>query len=94
MQYVGIRELKAKLTYYIGLTKKGDSVIVTERGAPVAVLHSLDVIAPKAGLEEKLASLAKRGMINLPTKRGKLPPFKSIKAKGKPLSKIIIEDRK
>jgi hypothetical protein len=48
----------------------------------------------KTGIEERLASLAKRGMLRLPLKKGKLPPFKSVKASGKPASEIIVEERR
>jgi len=48
----------------------------------------------RTGIEERLASLAKRGMLRLPLKKGKLPPFKSVKAAGKPVSETIIEERR
>ena len=91
---IGIKELKNKLTYYIKMTRGGDNVIVTDRGTPVAILHSLDHIESSAGIDERLASLAKRGMIRLPLKRRKLPAFKSIDITGKPASEIIIEERR
>jgi prevent-host-death family protein len=94
MQMVGIKELKNKLTYYLGLTKKGDSIVVTDRGVPIAVLHNLDAVEDTASIGEKLAGLAKQGMIRLPLKRGKLTPFKPIKVKGKLASEIIIEERR
>jgi len=94
MEMVGIKELKNKLTYYLKLTKEGNKVIVTDRGTPVAIIQSIDRIKNNAGIEERLASLAKRGMLRLPRKKGKLPPFKSVKATGKPASEIIIEDRR
>lgn len=94
MQFAGIKELKDKLTYYIGLTKHGDSVIVTDRGMPVAILHNLDTIEEKAGTEERLASLSKRGMLRLPLKSGMLIPIKPLKTKGRPASEIIIEEKR
>ena len=94
METVGIKELKNKLTYYLKLTKEGNKVIVTDRGTPVAIIQSIDRIKNNAGIEERLASLAKRGMVRLPLKKGKLPPLKSAKATGKPASEIIIEDRR
>lgn len=94
MQLVGIKELKDKFSYYVGLTKEGDNIIVTDRGVPVAILHSFDIIEEKAGIEERLAYLAKKGKIRLPLKRGKLTPFDALKVKGRPASRIVIEDRK
>lgn len=94
METVGVKELKNKLTYYLKLTKEGSKIIVTDRGSPVAIIQSIDRIGNKIGVEEKLASLAKRGMLRLPVKRGKFPPFKSVKAGGKPASEIIMEERR
>jgi len=94
METVGIKELKNKLTYYLKLTKEGNRIIVTDRGSPVAIIRSIDRMRNKTGIEERLASLAKRGMLRLPLKKGKLPPFKSVKATGNPASEIIIEERR
>jgi prevent-host-death family protein len=94
MHLVGIKELKNKLTHYLRLTKKGDQIVVTERGAPIAILHSLDHIEVSAGLEERLASLAKGGNLRLPIKKGKLPNYEAVSATGKLASKIIIEERR
>lgn len=46
-----------------------------------------------AGLEERFASLSKKGMIRLPLKKRALTPLKPIKTKGRPASEIIIEER-
>ena len=94
MHQVGIKELKNRLTYYLGLTKRGDSIVVTDRGMPVAVLHNLDTVEENAGIEERLASLAKQGKIRLPLKNAGLKPFKPLKIKGKPISETIIEERR
>ncbi|TAL25705.1 MAG: type II toxin-antitoxin system prevent-host-death family antitoxin [Nitrospirae bacterium] len=94
MHQVGIKELKNRLTYYLGLTKRGDSIVVTDRGTPVAVLHNLDAVEKSAGIEERLASLAKQGKIRLPLKSAGLKPFKPVKVKGKPVSETIIEERR
>ena len=94
MEMVGIRELKNKLTHYLSLTRGGSKIIVTDRGTPVAIIQSIDHVKNNVGVEERLASLAKRGMLRLPLKKGKLPPFKSIKVAGKPASKIIMEERR
>ncbi len=95
MEMVGVKELKDNLSYYLNLTKKGDNIIVTDRGAPIAILHSLDKIEKEAGVEERLAALAKQGKIRLPS--GKVSFSKEIERpdnKGKLMSEIIIEDRR
>jgi hypothetical protein len=67
---------------------------VTDRGTPVAIIQSVDGDKNNIGAEERLASLAKRGMIRLPVKQGKLFPFKSVRTSGKPASEIIMEERR
>jgi len=94
METVGIRELKNKLTYYLKLTREGNKIVVTDRGTPVAVIQSIDRIKNNTSVEERLAAFAKRGMVRLPQKQGKLSPFKSVKTIGKPASEIIIEERR
>ncbi len=94
MEMVGIRELKNKLTYYLKLTRKGDRVIVTDRGAPIAVLHGIDAVDPAASVEERLAAFAGKGMIKFPGKPDRLTPFRPFHIKGKLASAIIIEERR
>ena len=55
---IGIRELKARLSECVRDVKSGATVIVTERGRPVARL------VPEAGsLEERLDALRQTGAI-------------------------------
>jgi prevent-host-death family protein len=96
MQLVGIPDLKNKLAHYLETAAKGDAIIITDRGAPVAILHSLDQIEEKAGLEERLAYLAKQGFLTLPVKeRGPaFSPVERAEAKGDPVSKTITRERR
>lgn len=94
MQLVGIKELKNRLTYYLGLTQRGNNIVVTDRGVPIAVLRNLDSVEENVSVEEKLASLAKQGKIKLPAKKAGLTPFKPMRIKGKPLSETILEERR
>lgn len=96
MQQVGIRELKNRLTHYLESVKNGENVVVTDRGKPVAILHSLEKIEENAGLDERLAALAAQGHVRLPTRKG---PFREIKPlelrEGEQLvSETLIGDRR
>jgi prevent-host-death family protein len=42
MEEVGVRELKAKLSEYLGRAAAGEMVVVTDRGKPVARLVGFD----------------------------------------------------
>jgi|SRR5690349_2689302 prevent-host-death family protein len=90
---VGVRELKNRLTSYLRLVKADHEVIVTERGEPIALIQPLaDAGAPRS-LQARLAALAAKGEITLP--EGPLRPRRrKFKIPGRPLSELIIEDRR
>jgi prevent-host-death family protein len=93
MSAVGVRELKNRLTHYLRRAKNGEEVIVTERGRPVAVLQSLQRAAPTSALDTRLASLAARGIITLPTRK-KFGRTRPVRLAGPAVSKAILEDRR
>jgi prevent-host-death family protein len=92
MKTVGSRELKNRLGRYLALVRKGETIIVTDRGKTVA-----HIVPPNPGrsgsedLEQILKQLEAEGHLRLGTRPFK--PVKPIKVKGKPISQIIIEDR-
>jgi prevent-host-death family protein len=54
-----VRELKAKLSEYVGRAAAGESIIVTDRGRPVARLTGLDTAAPLTkGIDEHDSGVA------------------------------------
>jgi len=94
MQTVGVRELKNRLTYYLGEIKNGENVVVTDRGNPVAIMHRLDRIEKNAGLDERLAALAAQGHLRLPTTKGPFVSFTPVHLDGEPLSETVIKERR
>jgi prevent-host-death family protein len=92
MTTVGSRELKNRLGRYLGLVRKGETIIVTDRGKPVARLLPPEPEQAKAkSISDVLKQLEAEGHLRLGTK-----PFKRIKpirVKGKPMSQMILEDR-
>jgi len=93
MGAVGVRELKNRLTYYLRRARKGEEVIVTERGRPVAVLRSLQHLDRAVSLETRLARLAALGIVTLPTRRG-FGRDRPLRMSGPPVSQAILEDRR
>ncbi|MXY79781.1 MAG: type II toxin-antitoxin system prevent-host-death family antitoxin [Chloroflexi bacterium] len=58
---VGIRELKARLSEYVGKAAAGERIIVTDRGKPVAQLSALDdQTTLERGIEEGWITPARR----------------------------------
>jgi prevent-host-death family protein len=92
MRTVGSRELKNRLGRYLGLVGKGETIIVTDRGKPVARLVPAEP-EPKAtySIEDVLKRLEAEGHLRRGT--GKFRPFKPVVTRGKPASKMILEDR-
>lgn len=64
MKTVGIRELKNRLSEYLREVRRGESVLVTDRGEVVAELSP-----PRPGVDHgapaALRALAKRGLVTL-----------------------------
>lgn len=66
MERVGVRELRQNLSVYLRRVRRGEALVVTERGRPVAALHPLPAVVR---LEERGIPL-RRGLGNL----AELPP--------------------
>jgi len=58
---VGVRELRDNLRMWLDLAKKGETIVVTERGKPVAHLGPADQM-------RALMEMVARGEATLPTK--------------------------
>ncbi len=84
----GVRELKNRLSHYLCEVKRGRSITVTERGKTIAFLVPVNDDPDIAVMRE----LARRGVVSW---KGGKPRgvFDPMVQKGKPLSKIILEDR-
>jgi prevent-host-death family protein len=92
MKTVGSRELKNRLGRYLGLVRRGETIIVTDRGKTVAHLVPASLNEGERGtLEEILKQLEAEGHLRLGTRPFKR--FKPLQLKGKPASQIILEDR-
>ena len=93
MSTVGVRELKNRLTHYLGRAKRGEEVVVTERGRPIAILQSIHTVEVPKSRDARLAKLAASGLVTLPS--GKLlKRVRGVHVAGPPVSRTIIEDRR
>lgn len=90
MATVGARELKTRLGRYLRQVQDGETILITERGRPVAELRPLSPAATE--LDVQLQKLAAQGVVRLPTRR-KLPTIRLVTLPGPPLSQTIVEDR-
>lgn len=87
---IGARELKTRLGAYLREVREGNTIIVTERGEPVAEIRPL----PRGGRTEKarLAELVARGDLTRGSTR-RLSHFSPIALVGHPVAESIVEAR-
>jgi prevent-host-death family protein len=88
MDAVGVRELKAHLSQYLKKVRDGDTLLVTDRGKPVATIMP-------AGIPGEIARLVASGQARWSGKRF-VPPANLAKPRiGAPLaSDLISEERR
>lgn len=86
MVAVGLRELKARLSRYVGKARRGEEVVVTERGKEVAL------IVPISRERRALLRLAERGKAKMPA--GKPKGRRGVQVKGRLLSETVLGDRR
>ena len=86
-QTVGIRELKTRLGTYLRRVSQGATLIVTDRGEPVAELKPIEDHGDRA-----LQRLRTLGLLTRQSQEV-LRPFKPMRVKGASLSQAVIEDR-
>jgi len=91
MKKVGSREFKNRQGHYLKRVRRGESLLITDRGKPVARVSPVSEWEALS-FEERLVELERQGHIRR-GRGGPLPPSKPLPLRGKPLSEMIIEDR-
>ncbi|HEV8397097.1 MAG TPA: type II toxin-antitoxin system prevent-host-death family antitoxin [Vicinamibacterales bacterium] len=86
---VGARELKTRLGSYLQRVRQGQSLVVTDRGEPVAELRPLP---SDSSLPPAVITLAAKGGVTLPT-RESIAAFRPIRSRARSLSGAVLEDR-
>jgi len=88
----GIKELKNNLSKYLSRVKKGEDILITERGKAIARIIKED---PKnIALREVFGPLIIKGLITLPNQKIDNEISTPVKLPGKPVSEMVIEDRR
>jgi prevent-host-death family protein len=85
---VGVRELKTRLGGYLQQVRQGRSLVITDRGEPVAEIKPLRAGSDDAGLD-RLAALG--AITRLENRR--LAPFHPVRGRGRSVSSAIVADR-
>lgn len=93
MRKVGSREFRSRMGQYLQAVRKGQTLIITDRGKAVAQVAPAVEKGPAANtLEERLKELDAQALIRLA--KGRLRKFRAARSRGKPASQMIIEDRR
>lgn len=83
---VGIKELKEKLSGYVERVRRGEEIVVTDRGKEVAL------VIPISRERETVKGLVESGLARWGG--GKPVGVKGLKIKGKAISKTVLEERR
>ena len=84
---VGVKDLKNNLSAYLDDIAGGATIIVTERGRPIARILHIDASTAH------LADLVERGLVQPPLDPTRRRPAKRIKASGS-VSELVSEQRR
>ena len=87
---VGARELKTRLGSYLREVRRGRTIVVTDRGEPVAEIRPIALA--KAGDTAGLDHLVALGRLSRASE-APLPPFRPIRHQGSPLATAVVEGR-
>ena len=85
---VSIRELKGRLSHYLRLTRKGVSVVITDRGVPIG-----RIVPMGQDLDERLAAMRETGLVQWSGQklRRRKPVAKLLGRKT--VAQLLVEDR-
>ena len=96
MKIASISDAKNRLSAYIDLVRRGETVLITDRNTPVAQLGPLQPAA-KADDEAWLRALERKGLIRRASKRGPSPMLRKSPQKrprGVSVLDALLEERR
>jgi antitoxin (DNA-binding transcriptional repressor) of toxin-antitoxin stability system len=88
----GVKELKNQLSRYLAHVKTGQDVLITERGRVVARFIQEESV--KSRTREILQPLVSEGLVTLPSLSIGSDFPDPVELPGKPVSDMVIEDRR
>ena len=86
---VGARELKLRLGAHLRRVREGRTLVVTDRGQPVAELRPIGADDRAGAVLRKLEAA---GAVTRPTRR-RLTAFRPIESRGESVATAVLEDR-
>jgi prevent-host-death family protein len=91
---LGLREANQRFSQTMQAVRRGEEVVLTERGRPIAVIKPL-VEAEQDSDAAALRKMTDAGLIVAAAEPGPMPTprWRPVAVTGKPVSETIIEDR-
>ena len=90
---VSIRELKSRLSHYLRLTRKGESVVITDRGVPIGRIVPMGQVTMGQDLDQRIAAMRETGLAHWSgLKLGKRKPVAKLRGRGT-VTQLVVEDR-
>lgn len=85
---VSIRELKSRLSHYLRLTRKGESVVITDRGVPIG-----RIVPMGQDLDQRLAAMRATGQAQWSGRKLiHRKPVAKLRGRGS-VAQLIVQDR-
>ena len=85
---VSIRELKSRLSHYLRLTRKGESVVITDRGVPI-----VRIVPIGQDLDQRLAAMRETGQAQWSGRKlRRRAPVAKVRGRGS-VAALLVEDR-
>ena len=85
---VSIRELKSRLSHYLRLTRKGESVVITDRGLPIG-----RIVPIGQDLDQRLAAMCETGHAQWSGRKLRSrAPVAKVRGRGS-VAALVVEDR-
>jgi prevent-host-death family protein len=86
---IGARELKTRLGTYLRRVREGRTLLVTDRGEPIAELRPLP---NDKNVSAALLKLSSKRAVTLPVRKS-MAAFRPISSRGRTLSDAVVENR-
>jgi antitoxin (DNA-binding transcriptional repressor) of toxin-antitoxin stability system len=94
MRVVGIREFKDRLSEYVRMARRGEDILLTERGEVVAELRGPGAIGRPVHPDAGIADLIRRGLVaHIGTNKRQAYPLLGRVLRGKTSAQLLDEER-
>lgn len=87
---LGLRDANQRFSSFVKTIKRGEEIILTDRGQPIAVVTPIRGDTATGVIIDRLA---RAGLVRLPVRVGPVGPANPVPARGKPLSRFLAEER-